>query len=105
MTQKQFVIGLIENEIERDLAQRQTVNETPTESEGIREERTKQQETAAVGDCEAISDEFEEVAEEQDTSAVSNDFDGENEDKNLDEDEDLDESEDQDEGMGMAMGM
>lgn len=105
MTQKQFVIGLIENEIERDLAQRQTVNETPTESEGIREERTKQQETAAVGDCEAISDEFEEVAEEQDTSAVSDDFDDENEDENLDEDEDLDESEDQDEGMGMAMGM
>ena len=107
MTQKQFVIGLIENEIERDLAQRQAASESPTDSEGIREERTKQQETAAVGDCEAISDEFEEVAEEQDTSAVSDDFDDENEDENLNEDEDLDESEDQDEGedMGMAMGM
>lgn len=107
MTQKQFVIGLIENEIERDLAQRQAASESPTDSEEIREERTEQQETAAAGDCEAISDEFEEVAEEQDNSAVSDDFDDENEDENLDEDEDLDESEDQDEGeeMGMAMGM
>lgn len=107
MTQKQFVIGLIENEIERDLAQRQAASESPTDSEEIREERTEQQETAAVGDCEAISDEFEEVAEGQDTSAVSDDFDDENEDENLDEDDDLDESEDQDEGeeMGMAMGM
>ena len=107
ITQKQFVIGLIENEIERDLAQRQAASESPTDSEEIREERTEQQETAAAGDCEAISDEFEEVAEEQDNSAVSDDFDDENEDENLDEDDDLDESEDQDEGeeMGMAMGM
>lgn len=33
MTQKQFVIGLIENEIERDLTQRAAVNETPTDFE------------------------------------------------------------------------
>lgn len=95
MTQKQFVIGLIENEIERDLAQRQTVNETPIESEGIREERTEQHETAAVGNCEAVSDEVEEQPEEQENT----DF----ETEDTDEDEELDE--DQDEGMGMVMGM
>lgn len=106
MTKKQFVIGLIENEIERDLAQRQAASESPTDSEGIREERTEQQETAAVGDCEAVPDEVEEQPEEQESTDFSDDFDDENEEsENPDEDEDLDESEDQDEGMGMAMGM
>ena len=106
MTQKQFVIGLIENEIERDLAQRQAASESPTDSEEIREERTEQQETAAVGDCEAVSDKVEEQPEEQESTDFSDDFDDENEEsENPDEDEDLDESEDQDEGMGMAMGM
>lgn len=106
MTQKQFVIGLIENEINRNLAQRQAVNETATGSEEIREERTEQQETAAVGDCEAVFDEVEEVAEEHEGTGFSDDFDDENEEsENPDEDEDLDECEEQDEGMGMAMGM
>ncbi|MDE7193286.1 MAG: hypothetical protein K2O14_04875 [Oscillospiraceae bacterium] len=85
MTQKQFVIGLIENEIERDLAQRQTVSETPTDSE-----------------------EVEEQPEERESTDFSDDFDGENEEyENPEEDEDLDESEDQDESeeMGMAMSM
>ena len=108
MTQKQFVIGLIENEIERDLAQRQTVNEAPTESEEIREERTEQQETAAVSDCEAVSDKVKEQPEERESTDISDDFDDESdESENPDEDEDLDESEEQDDGedMGMAMGM
>ncbi len=33
MTQKQFVIGLIENEINRDLTQRAAVNEAPIDSD------------------------------------------------------------------------
>ncbi len=102
MTQKQFVIGLIENEINRDLAQRQTANETPAESGEIREERTEQQETAAVSDCEAVSDEVEEQSEEQENADFSYGFDDENEES---ENPDEDESEDQDECMGMAMGM
>lgn len=106
MTQKQFVIGLIENEIERDLAQRQAASESPTDSEEIREECAEQRETAALGDCEAVSDEVEEVAEEQEGTDFSDDFDDENEEsENPEEDEDLDESEEQDEGMGMALGM
>lgn len=72
------MIGLIENEIERDLRQRADMGEAPISSEEA-EEHTEQQESATVSDCESISD----------------------------EDEDLDESEDQDEpeNMGMSMGM
>lgn len=52
MAQKQFVIGLIENEIGRDLTRRQTVNETPTDSEKVTEDHARQPETAAVNNCE-----------------------------------------------------
>ena len=75
ITQKEFVIGLIETEIERDLTQRATASEETTD--------------------------FEEV-EEQDNDTVSDNFYSENEESEAsDEDEDLDESEDQ----GIAMGM
>ena len=108
MTQKQFVIGLIENEIERDLTQRAAVSETPTDSERVAEEHTERQETAAVSDCESASEEVGEQPEEQESTDFSDDFDSESEEyENPDEDEDLDEDEDQDESedMGMAMGM
>ena len=97
MTQKQFVIGLIENEIERDLTQRQAVNETPTESEGIREERAEQCKIAAVSDCELVFDEVGEDAEEQENTDFSGDFEVED----TDDDEEL--YEEQDEGMAMEM--
>lgn len=74
ITQKQFVIGLIENEIERDLAQRTAVNEAPTDSEEVGEQ-----------------------LDEQDNDTVSDDFDSENEDL----DDERDETEDQ--GMSMGM--
>lgn len=108
MTQKQFVIGLIENEIERDLTQRAAVSEASTDSERVSEEHTEQRETAAVSDCESASEELGEQPEEQESTDFSDDFDGENEEyANPDEDEDLDKSEDQDESeeMGMSMGM
>ena len=108
MTQKQFVIGLIENEIERDLTQRASSGEAPTNSEEMTEEYAKQQETAAVSDCESVSEEVREQPEEQESADFSDDFDDESgESENLDEDEDLDENEDQDETeeMGMSMGM
>lgn len=107
MTQKEFVIGLIENEIERDLTQRAAMNEVSIDSEKVAEEYTEQKETAAVSDCEAIPDKVEEVAEEQESTDFLDDFDDENdESENPDEDEDLDESDeqDEDEDMGMAMG-
>ena len=108
MTQKQFVIGLIENEIERDLSQRTDMGEASTDSERVTEEHTERQETAAVSDRESVSEEVGEQPEEQESTDFSDDFDGESEEyENPDEDEDLDESEDQDESedMGMSMGM
>lgn len=108
MTQKQFVIGLIENEIERDLTQRTAMSEAPTDSERVTEECAEQRETAAVSDCESVSEEVGEQPEEQESTDFSDDFDDESEEsENFDEDEDLDENENQDESedMGMAMGM
>ncbi len=108
ITQKQFVIGLIENEIERDLTQRAAVSEAPTDSERVTEEHTERQETAAVSDCESVSEDVGQQPEEQQSTDFSDDFDSESEEyENPDEDEDLDESEDQDESedMGMSMGM
>ena len=98
MTQKQFVIGLIENEIERDLAQRQAVSETPTDSERVAEKHAGQQETASMSDCESVSEEVGEQSNEQEGTVFSDDFDGESE-----ESENFDEGESED--MGMSMGM
>ena len=108
MTQKEFVIGLIENEIERDLAQRQIVSEVPTNTEKMAEEETETQATTAVSDCESVSEEAEEELEEQESPDFSDDFDGDDEEtEHLDEDKDMDENEDQEEAedMGMSMGM
>lgn len=97
MTQKQFVIGLIENEIERDLTQRVTVSEVPTDSERVTEEHTERQETAAVSDCESVLKEIRKQPEEQENADFSDGFAAED----VDEDEEL--YEDQDEGMAMGM--
>ncbi len=122
MTQKDFVIGLIETEIERDLSQRAATNEVHTEAEEITEEQTETQETAPVNDCEDISGTVEEEYDEQANDDYSEDFEAENEEyENLDEDEELEEGLDEDgeqcededmieeqeesEGMVMSMGM
>ena len=76
MTQKEFVIGLIENEIERDLSQRTDVSEAQTDAEEVGEEH-----------------------EEQESADFSEDFDCEN------EGEDLEEEQDEAEDVGMAMSM
>ena len=99
MTQKEFVIGLIENEIERDLSQRADVSEATTEAEEVAEEHTEQQKEAAVSDSESISEEVGEEPEERESADFSDDFDGEN------EDEDLGEEQDETEDVGMTMGM
>ena len=99
MTQKQFVIGLIENEIERDLTQRTAVSEALTDSERMTEEHTERQETASMSDCESVSEEVGEQPEEQESTDFSDDL----ETEDTDEDEELDDE--QDESEGMAMGM
>ena len=99
MTQKEFVIGLIENEIERDLSQRADVSEALTDAEEVAEEHTEQQEETAVSEYESASEEVEEEPEERENTDFSDEFDGEN------EDEDLGEEQDETEDVGMAMSM
>ena len=95
MIQKEFVIGLIENEIERDLSQRTDVSEAPTDDEETAEEHTEQQEETAVSEPESVSEEVEEEPEERESADFSDDFDGENESEEQDEVEDV--------GMSMSM--
>lgn len=78
MTQKEFVIGLIKTEIERDLTQRAEVVEVPQE----------------------IEENVESSYEEQDSADVSEDFEEVN-----DESEDIDEEQEESEYMGMGMSM
>ncbi len=94
MSQKDFVIGLIENEIERDLAQRATQSETQNESEEMGEEHGERQKTAATSDCESVSEEVKEQSEEQEYTEFSDNSYGEEyeslgEDKEMDEPDEL----------------
>lgn len=77
MTQKEFVIGLIKTEIDRDLTQRAEIVEASQEIE------------------EAV-----EYSEEQDNSDISEDF-----EEASDESEDIDEEQEESECMGMGMSM
>lgn len=65
MTQKEFIIGLIETELERDMTERESVCDIQTDDFEQTEENTGQEETAAVGDFEDNSDEDESEGEEQ----------------------------------------
>lgn len=65
MTQKEFIIGLIETELERDMTERESVNDTQTDDSEQLEEDTEPEETAATGDFEDDSDEDESEDEEQ----------------------------------------
>lgn len=82
MTQKEFVIGLIKTEIDRDLTQRAEVVEASQEIE------------------ETAENSSEEISEEQDSTDLSEDFEEVN-----DESEDIDEEQEESEYMGMGMGM
>lgn len=77
MTQKEFIIGLIETELERDMAERESVNEAQTDDPEQDEEDTEAEENAAADDSPADSG----------------------------EDESEDEAEDEDEDQGFSMGM
>lgn len=68
MTQKDFIIGLIETELERDLSARESADEAQTDDPGQGEEDTEQEETAAADDFPADSggEETEDESEEYD---------------------------------------
>ena len=80
MTQKDFMLGLIEDELSREQAERETADET--------DELTEQEESASEDDFEAVSN-----TEEEEYGDISEDSDGE------------DESEDEEETAGFSMGM
>lgn len=119
MTQKDFVIGLIETEIDRDLTQRAAINNVHMESEEKSEEQKEAQETAPVNDCESVSEEVKEEYREQENDDFSEDFEAveeevesmdeeseeEFEDEEQYEDEDMIEEQEESEGMVMSMGM
>lgn len=85
---------MIENEIERDLTQRAAMSKAPIDSERVAEEHTERQETAAVSDCESISEEVWEQPKGQESTDFSDGFAAED----VDENEEL--YEDQDGGHG-----
>ena len=115
MTQKEFVIGLIESEIERDLTAREAQDEASQIDEAEEEEN--------FGDEDAVYDEIEDTEEEPKDEYFDEDeeeIENETEDEYLGEDEEAEETdedaelgedepdeldEDEEETEGMSMGM
>lgn len=93
MTQRQFVIGLIENEIERDLTERQAQTEAQEPPEDQDEEETE--ELTEEPTEEEYEDEIEESDEELEDEELIEDEES--------EEEDLSEDEEETEGMVMRM--
>lgn len=93
MTQRQFVIGLIENEIERDLTERQAQTEAQEPTEDQDEEETEELSEDAAE--EEYEDEIEESEEELEDEELTEDEES--------EEEDLSEDEEETEGMVMRM--
>ena len=103
MTQKEFMLGLIENEIERDLAQRAA--EAPENTEEVTEDNDEQEEAAVSDDSAEDPEEVEEEYEEQDNSDFEGVSDDESEDLDEDSNEELDEDESLSEEVGISMAM
>ncbi len=112
MTQKQFVIGLIETEINRDLRQRAAesgqresadVRAFEGGSEAAEGNDTEEQ---CESDFEDVSDGENEELDDDEAEDIDED-EGESEVENLDdeESEDINEDQDESEDQGMSMGM
>ena len=86
MTQKQFVLGLIQDELDRDFEERQAMAEKQEQSD----DEPDEDEEEAFDDDEELSEADDEELDED-----------EDEDEGLDESEDMDDSEDEDMSMGM----
>ena len=65
MTQRQFLIGLIEDELERDQTERESQNEAVSDDPNQDEDDHEQNEDAALDDSEADSDEDEDESEDE----------------------------------------
>ena len=92
MTQRQFLLGLIEAELDRDLTEREAAVEAVSDDQ--------EQEDTVLSEGEETACESE--AEEESASEEYGDYD---DDELEDESEDADESEDEEESTSMVMGM
>ena len=99
MTQKEFMLGLIENELNREQTEREAVNETAET-----EEYDEAEEEAAVSDFETVSEEAEEDTEEQTDADFSDEFEAVSEETDGSS-ENEDENESEEANMGFSMGM
>ena len=92
MTQRQFLLGLIEAELDRDLTEREAAVEAVSDDQ--------EQEDTVLSEDEETACESED--EEENASEEYGDYD---DDELEDESEDADESENEEESTGMVMGM
>lgn len=132
MTQKDFVIGLIEQELDRDLAESQETGEAQGDFEDTEElEDTEQldadqelpgdpetalsaeelddemplSEETGESDYQDDEDMSEDALEDEDEEETEADLEDEDENESDTEDEDMDEDESEDENVGFSMGM
>lgn len=66
MTQRQFLIGLIEDELERDQTERESEGEAVSDDDALDEDEPEQDENAAVDDPDTKFDEDEDEPENED---------------------------------------
>ena len=66
MTQKQFLIGLIENELEREQTERESEGEAVSDDDALNENEPEQDENAALDDPDTKFDEDEDESEDED---------------------------------------
>ena len=106
MTQRQFLLGLIEAELDRDLTEREAAVEAVSDDQEQEDKvPSEDEETACEGEADeefAPESDDQSEAEEESASEEYGDYD---DDALEDESEDADESEDEEESTGMVMGM
>ena len=100
LTQKEFVIGLIEQELAREQTERERLSADCENFPAEGEETSDEEETAAVGDSETVcEDGGEELPDENEGEEYSDDTENEDESEGYDEDE----PESEEEGFSMQM--
>ena len=106
MTQRQFLLGLIEAELDRDLTEREAAVEAVSDDQEQEDKvPSEDEETACEGEADeefAPESDDQSEADEESASEEYGDYD---DDELEDESEDADEAEDEEESTGMVMGM
>ena len=101
MTQKQFLLGLIERELDREQSVRESENAAVEDEREQDEDEPEHSESSAEDDFEGVSDKDAEVEDSEDEDSEDEDSDEdfddeESEDEDSDEDFDDEEAEDED---------